>query len=201
MNGRELLVRGGGGLCGALLLAASMWLYEAKPDAEAGVLEPIRDSGGIGRVVSTPVFSVRVDRVVAARSLAPALSFGRASAPVRTEGVFLAVRARVRAEREPVKLMSTTLETSGGFSFKEGPRPEAAQVVAPEFQPMLWGTATYLFELPKDRLEGARLVVGTGGLLPQLSAAAEVDLGLDKPRAAELVRTAVERYDPRTDRS
>ncbi|WP_067813522.1 hypothetical protein [Actinomadura kijaniata] len=200
MNAGRLLVRGGAGVAGTLLLAAAMWLYDVKPEAEAGNMAPIRSTGKVGETVANRVFALRVDRVVVARSLAPSLSFGNRP-PVRTDGVFLVVRAQGRSEREPAPLRSVKLETSGGLTFGQATRPDAASVTNPELQPLIWSRSVFLFEVPRDRLAGARLVAGTGGLLPQLSAAAEIDLGITGPRAAELVRTAAERYDPRTDRS
>ncbi|WP_067459595.1 hypothetical protein [Actinomadura macra] len=197
MNIRRLLMQGGAGAGGTILLAGAMWLHSLEPKVEARELEPIRSSGRIGQEVGNHEFSVRVERVEAARSLAPSLSLGDPP-PVGSEGVYLVVRLRATTRRAPLKLASAELETSGGLVFRAGPRTDAGDVVQPEFQPMIWTPTVFVFELPRERVAGAHLVVGTGGLLPQLSAAADIDLGLSETRAAELIRTATDRYDVRS---
>ncbi|MFD0691579.1 hypothetical protein [Actinomadura fibrosa] len=199
MNGRRLLVQGTAGAVGTVLLAGAMWLHSLGPHVEATELDPIRTSGRIGHEVTNREFSVRVERVDAARSLAPSLSLGNQPA-VGSDGVYLIVRLRAMSRREPLKLASAVLETPGGFTYKADPRTGAASVLEPDFQPLIWTATAFVFELPRERVAGAHLVVGTGGLLPQLSAAADVDLGLGAARAAELLRTATDRYDVRTSR-
>jgi hypothetical protein len=194
MDGRELLVRGGAGVVGTGLLVAAMWVHTMRPKVDAKEMDPLRNDGRIGQTVSNRMFSVRVDGVQAARSLAPGLSFGNEPA-IGTDGVYLAVRIRARSEREPLRLGTAVLETPGGYGYRYDPRDGTTSTV-PDMQPMIWAPGTLLFELPKDRLRGAHLVVGTGGLLPQLSAAADIDLGIDADRARALLRGAVDRFDP-----
>lgn len=194
MDGRELLVRGGAGVVGTGLLVAAMWVHTMRPKVDAKELDPLRNDGRIGETVSNRMFSVRVDGVQAARSLAPGLSFGNEPA-IGTDGVYLAVRIRARSEREPLRLGTAVLETPGGYSYRYDPRSGTTSTV-PDMQPLIWAPGTLLFELPRNRLRGAHLVVGTGGLLPQLSAAADIDLGIDADRARALLRSAVDRFDP-----
>ncbi|MEU8123190.1 hypothetical protein AB0C21_31140 [Spirillospora sp. NPDC049024] len=199
MNGREVLLRAGAGVGGTLLLAGAMWLHSVRPQVRAAELDPIRTGGAIGEEVATRYFSVRVERVDAARSLEPSLSLGNPP-PVGTDGVYLVVRLRATSREEPLQLSSAVLETPGGYTFREDPRTGSASAGAqPTFEPMIWTPATFLFELPRNRVAGAHLVVGTGGLLPQLSAAADIDLGLTADRAAALLRAAPERYKVRAD--
>ncbi|MEU5991308.1 hypothetical protein ABZ806_20260 [Spirillospora sp. NPDC047418] len=200
MNARQVLLRGGAGVGGTVLLAGAMWLHSVRPEIRAAELDPIRTGGTIGEQVATRDFSVRVDGVVAARSLAPGFSLGR-KPPVGTDGVYLVVRLSATAAREPLQLRSADLETPGGYTFHADPRTSDVSVNQPTFQPMIWTSTKLVFELPKDRVEGARLVVGTGGLLPQLSSAADIDLGLGKDRAAELLQKAPERYQVKADGS
>ncbi|XVQ11658.1 hypothetical protein ACQP1W_03480 [Spirillospora sp. CA-255316] len=198
MNVQRILLQGGAGITGTALLAAAMWLYALRPDVQARELDPIRTEGRIGTVVANDEFRIRVDRVEAARSLAPTLSFGNRP-PERTEGIFLIVRTRAMSAKEPLKLGTVQLETSGGVTYLPAARSAASTPVT-EFQPMLWTEAAYIFEVPTRTLEGARLVVGTGGLTPQLSAAAEIDLGITASGATQLSRSAAERYDLRKGR-
>ncbi|MFB4301381.1 hypothetical protein [Actinomadura sp. NTSP31] len=194
MNGRALLVRGGTAAVGTALLAAAMWVHTMRPQVDAKEMDPIRNGGKVGQVVSNRMFSVRVDGVKAARSLASGLSFGNQPA-IGTDGIYLAVRIRVQSRREPLRLGTATLETPGGYRYRYDPRTGPSSDV-PDMQPMIWAPGTLLFELPKKRLQGAHLVVGTGGLLPQLSAAADIDLGIGSSDAEALIRGAADRYDP-----
>ncbi|WUH98146.1 hypothetical protein OHR68_32280 [Spirillospora sp. NBC_00431] len=195
MNVQKILLKGGAGIGGTALLAGAMWMHSVKPHVTAAELEPIRGGGTIGEKVSNRDFSVRVEKVEAARSLAPGLGLGNPP-PVGTDGIYLIVRVRATSEREPLELRTAMLETPGGYTYKEDPRASSVSGGAkPTFQPMIWTPAVFVFELPEKRIEGAHLVVGTGGLLPQLSAAADIDLGLTGTRADELVRRTTERYD------
>ncbi|MDL4814914.1 hypothetical protein [Actinomadura opuntiae] len=194
MNGRALLVRGGTAAVGTALLAAAMWVHTIRPKVDAKEMDPIRNGGKVGQVVSNRMFSVRVDGVKAARSLVPELSFGNQPA-IGTDGIYLAVRIRVRSEREPLRLGTAMLETPGGYRYRNDPRVGPSSSI-PDMEPMIWAPGTLLFELPKKRLRGAHLVVGTGGLLPQLSAAADIDLGIGGSGAEALIRGAADRYDP-----
>lgn len=193
MNARQVLLRGGAAVGGTVLLAGAMWLHSVRPEVRAEALDPIRTGGTVGEKVMTRDFGVRVEKVDAARSLESDYALG-GKPPVGTDGVYLIVRLSATAQREPLQLRSAELETPGGYTFRADPRTTGVSVDQPTLQPMIWTSAKLLFELPKDRVEGAHVVVGTGGLLPQLSSAADIDLGLTKERTAELLRGAPERY-------
>ncbi|TDC90337.1 hypothetical protein [Actinomadura sp. 7K507] len=199
MNVRKVLLKGGAGIGGTALLAGAMWLHSFLPEVRATALEPIRNGGTIGEEVRNRDFSVRVEKVEAARSLAPNLSLGDPP-PIGTEGIYLIVRVKATSHREPVDLRTADLETPGGYTFEKDPRGGSASARAqPTLQPMIWSAATFVFELPEKRLEGAHLVLGAGGLLPQLSAEADIDLGITGKRADELIKGAPDRYDIRAD--
>lgn len=198
MNTREVLLRGGAGLGGTALLAGAMWLHSVRPEVRAEALDPIRTGGTVGEEVATRDFGVRVDRVDAARSVEPGFSLG-ATPAVGTDGVYLIVHLRATARWKPLRLASAALETPGGYTFEQDPRAGSVLLNQPTFEPMIWTSTKLLFELPKQRVEGAHLVVGTGGLLPQLSAAADIDLKLDKDGAARLIRGAADRYKVRAE--
>ncbi|MGH3239945.1 MAG: hypothetical protein ACRDNL_06165 [Spirillospora sp.] len=201
MNAQKILLKGGAGIGGTVLLAGAMWMYTLKPQVRASELDPIRSGGTIGEEVGNRDFSVRVEKVDAARSLAPGLTLGNPP-PVGTDGIYLIVRVRATSHREPLELRTATLETPGGYEFTADPRGSVVSGGSPPtFQPMIWTPTAFVFELPKNRVEGAHLVVGTGGLLPQLSAAADIDLGLNGGRADELVQRATDRYDLRAGTS
>ncbi|MFA1537745.1 hypothetical protein [Actinomadura monticuli] len=196
MNVRQVLLRGGAGVGGTVLLAGAMWLHSVRPEVRAGALDPIRTGGTVGEKVMTRDFGVRVEKITAARSLEPTFSLG-GKPPVGTDGVYLVVQLSATARREPLQLRSAELETPGGYTFREDPRTSDVSINQPTFQPLLWSSTKLVFELPKERVEGAHLVVGTGGLLPQLSSAADIDLGLTKDGTAALMRAATDRYQVR----
>jgi hypothetical protein len=170
-------------LVAAGLCAGAMWLWKIKPDLQTNVMNPIRTSGRIGEVVRNDTFSVRVERYEVAGSITRPFGSGGAQ---RTEGVFLYVWLQAKAEKEPFTMGHARLETRDGLTYNEGNRIGVNTDSRGEYQPMLWGKGTLLFELPKDQLAGARVVVGTGDLINQLSAESVIDLGIDKAKAAQL---------------
>jgi hypothetical protein len=61
---------------------------------------------------------------------------------------------------------------------------------------MIWRKVMVTFEIPENRLAGARLVVGEGGLLTQLTAETAVDLGFTPAKARDMIARAVAGYHP-----
>lgn len=166
----------------ALLLAA-MWLFDRKPHLKAGALNPLLSKGRVGEVVTTRDFSVKVGSVQVAASIQKP-SFPKPEV-MKTPGLFLIVLAQARSERRPFDLGHVRLITRGGVAYQESGRA-ALPSSGDTLQPMLWSPATYIFEIPKDRLAGARLVVGEADLINQLSGETDVDLGIDGGKAARL---------------
>jgi hypothetical protein len=171
------------GLLTAALMALAMWLYTFKPHIEAGLQEPITSSGRVGSVVTNPVFSVKVRKVDVARSITKSSFLKPQVMP--SIGLFLVVQLDIRSNKKPFAPGHVRLATRGGVSYAESGRA-ALPTINGDFQPLLWAPVTYVFELPKDRLAGARLIVGQSALLNQLSAETSVDLGIDDQRAAQL---------------
>jgi hypothetical protein len=178
--GRKLVA----GLLTAALMALAMWLYTFKPHIEAGMQNPINTSGRVGSVVDNPVFSVKVGKVDVASSITKSSSFLKPEV-MRSIGLFLIVQLDIRSNKKPFQPGHVRLTTRGGLAYNESGRA-ALPGVTNDFQPMLWAPATYFFEIPKDRLAGARLIVGEAALLNQLSAETSIDLGIDDHRAAQL---------------
>ncbi|GAA2615517.1 hypothetical protein GCM10010411_58160 [Actinomadura fulvescens] len=190
-----MLVRGGAGVVGCALLAAAMWFHSLKPRLEADVLDPIRASGKVGKVISNPDFKLQIERVVVARSLKQGIS-SSTQAPVGTEGVFVVVSGRAMSQKEPLSLNTAILETRDGYTYKKAQRPGVYGGLGPsDFPPLLWNKLDFYFEIPKDRLAGARVVVGRSGLFLAPDAATEVDLGISGARAEEMIRGAAQNYD------
>jgi hypothetical protein len=125
-------------------------------------------------------------------------SFLQEKTPVmQSLGIFVIVHLEIKSNQKPFRLGDPKLTTRGGVSYDESGRT-AIPTSSEDYQPMLWTPATYVFEIPKDRLAGARLVVGSSALLTQLSAETEVDLGIDKGEAAQLLAHASPAYALKT---
>lgn len=165
------------------LLAGAMWLYDRKPHLKDGATKPLLSRGHIGAVVASREFSVKVGRVDVASTIQKP-DFPKPLV-MKSLGVFVIVQADVRSEHRPFQLGHARLLTRGGVTYDETGRtalPEASDT----YEPMLWTPTRYIFEIPKDRLAGIRLVVGEGGLLTQLSGTTDIDLRVDGDEAAQL---------------
>jgi hypothetical protein len=165
------------------LMVAAMWLYGRKPHLKAGNLKPLLAQGHIGAVVTTGDFSVKVGSVVVAASIQKP-DFPKPQV-MKTPDLFVIVQAQARSEHRPFQLGHVRLLTRGGVAYQESGRA-ALPSSDGMLEPMLWTPATYIFEIPKDRLAGARLVVGEADLLNQLSGETDVDLRIDGGKAARL---------------
>jgi hypothetical protein len=179
---------------GTALLAAAMWLKQIEPQAHSHDTQPLRNSGRIGRSISNSAFSLRVDGVELARSLkASGASAGQAN--VTTDGVFVIVHIQAKAAQKPYQMDHVRLE-SGEYTFTDNGRSYSLSTADGTYEPMIWRKAVAGFEIPRNRLAGARLVVGQGGLLTQLSAETAVDLLITPSKAADMIAHAVDGYDP-----
>jgi hypothetical protein len=180
-------------LVAAALCAAAMWLWGRQPDLEANSMNPLRTYGRIGAVVKNDVFSVRIDRYdVAASITTTSLSAGAHVA----DGLFLVVHFQARAEQRPYTMGHVRLETRDGRTYNEGGRIGLLTKPDGTYQPMLWESGTLVFEVPKDRLAGARVVIGQteGTLVNDLSAENVIDLGIDNAKAARLAARPAANY-------
>lgn len=188
----NLLTRIGAAILGTALLAVAMVFYTIEPDLEAGELDPIRTSGTIGEEITAPAFSVKASRVDVARSLK---SGGILSTEiVRTDGIFVIVQLQAKSNEKPFRMNLTRLETPGGFSYNTTDRTNGLGS-DPELEPLIWSKATATFEIPKNRLAGAHLVLRNLALLPQLSSEIAVDLRITEAKAAAMIGGAAEGYE------
>jgi hypothetical protein len=173
------------GLATVGLLAASMWLYERKPGLENRMQTPLIIHGRVGAVVDTPDFSVKVGKVDVASTISKP-DFLDKTTVMKSLGLFVIVQLDIRSNKKPFQPGNVRLVTRGGVSYDESGRSKLPGN-NDTYQPMLWAPATYIFEIPKDRLSGMRLIVGEeSGLLNNLSAETDVDLGIGGDRAAQL---------------
>jgi hypothetical protein len=186
------------GLLTAGLMALAMWLYTFKPHLEAKEETPLVSNGHIGSTVDNPDFSVKVGKIDVATGIAKPSFLQEKSPIMRSPGIFVIVHLEIKSNQKPFRPGDPKLITRGGVSYGESGRPAISTLSNGDYQPMLWAPAAYVFEIPKDRLPGTRLVIGESALLNQLSAETEVDLGIDDGEAAQLLAHASPTYALKT---
>ena len=180
------------GVVSVVLLGAAMWLYTFKPHLQARMQTPIAARGHQGAIVGNRVFSIKVDKVDVATAVTKQDVLSTPT-PMPSLGIFVIVSAQIRSNHKPFQPGHVRLSTRGGLFYDESGRT-AIPSAGSDYEPMLWNKATFVFEIPKDRLAGASLVVGEQNLMDQLSAQAVVDLGLGKDKAAQLIAHASSGY-------
>jgi hypothetical protein len=171
---------------GALVLCAlAMWFTAVKPHLVAGLQRPLVTKGRVGTVIENRVFSLKVDRVEVAGGLVKQSSLS-GDRRMTTPGIFVVTHISAKSAMKPLRLGHARLVTRGGVLYDETGRSEILTSEA-SLEPMLWRSAFYVFEIPKDRLAGARLSIGQSDLIDNLSAVSEIDLGFTPDRAARLL--------------
>lgn len=167
------------------LAALTMWLYTVKPHIEDRLQDPLVSKGRIGAAVDTPDFSVKVAKVDVASAISKPSFLGTKGKVMKSLGLFVIVQAQIKSNKKPFTPGHVRLVTRGGVAYDETGRADLPDISS-GFQPMLWAPATYIFEIPKDRLAGARIVVGAADLYNNLSGETSIDLGINGDRAARL---------------
>lgn len=179
------------------VLVAIVWLRRHEPSYTERVA-PVRVAGEAGRWVRGRNFAVRVDtdglQVAKVLLAPPATSLSTEPVRIETPGVWLSVPARLDALLE-TGMVSAIVRTRDGLVYQSGggdrPKVPALNLDERFVAPGLPETGRYFFELPPDRLEGARVQVYWGGLTPSGNdALVEIGLGIDAARARALLRGA-----------
>jgi hypothetical protein len=173
-----------------VLCGVAMWLWQLYPDLQTKSMDPMRTYGRIGKVITNDTFSIRIDRYDVATSITKPF----ATTAQVTDGIFLVVHLHAKAEHEPYTMGHARLETRDGLSYDEGGRIGVSADAEETYQPMLWSPGSLLFEIPKNQLAGARVVIGAAPILNQLSAESVIDLGIDGAKAAQLTARPLAGY-------
>jgi hypothetical protein len=190
----------------AVALQGAHWSYDR-------AYGPIPSNGRIGRTVTEPRFTIRVEQVQTARTIrVPEGEYGAKPQIIPATGVFVVVIATVAARRSPVYVASARLHTRFGDYFPTDKlgggiltRPVATPLSYVRFQPGMPRRGAYLFDVPPRALAGARLDVSDRDIEDaqfgfyrkdpvRFSAEARVDLGISPADAAGLTRTAATGY-------
>jgi len=170
------------------LLVAAMWIKDQELPLQARASAPLGPTGEVGETVGNRIFQLRVDRYEVARSLQGSRgTLGGRDEKIVTNQLFLIVYARVWSHEKPLSTSKPRIVTADGLSYLESSRLSASVgSLFRSYQPQLWYTTVIPFELPKNALEGAHLVVDDRGVINLLPAKVEIDLGIDKATAAKL---------------
>lgn len=120
---------------------------------------PIRSAGHQSETVSSTTFSVKVHRVLKARTIAYE-QFGRA-VDLQSSGVWVVVSAELHAFRETMPVRAATLIGASGRLYRQSRRAGGAPDVlsAKVVQPGLPTTGIFVFELPEDETRSLNLVL------------------------------------------
>ncbi|MFS2154813.1 hypothetical protein [Rhizobium sp. Rhizsp42] len=139
----------------AALLAA----LQATTPPYATLTGPISTVGRQSDTVSSDTFSVKINRVLKAKSIAYK-QFGRA-VDLQSSGVWVAVSAELQAFQKTVPVRAATLIGSSGRMYRQSRRAgDAPNVLSTKtVQPGLPTTGLLVFELPEDELRNMKLVL------------------------------------------
>ncbi|MCO5968993.1 DUF4352 domain-containing protein [Actinoallomurus soli] len=191
-------------LTGLALLVAAWWVKGRTPDDYDHRYAPLATEGRIGAPVRAGGFVVRVDRVTAARSATP-----DGDQVVRPDGVFVIVAVSAQSRRAPLLLTTALLRTRDGYVYRDTVKNVIANdgdpVEMATLVPGVWTHGSFVFEVPPSKLAGATFVVSDRAAnekdppkdFPafgfELTAEADVPLGLTEAGARRLVANAPER--------
>jgi hypothetical protein len=182
----------------AVALQSTRWSYTR-------AYGPFVANGRIGRTVTEPRFTIRVDRVDGARTIhVPATDYAKAQ-EIPANGVFVVVLATIEARRSPVYAGQARLHTRYGDYFPTdkfgGGGGLSKPVVTPlsyvRFEPGMPRRGAYVFDVPPAAVAGARLYISDHDAEDapfgfyrddprRFAAEVHVDLGLGTAEAARL---------------
>lgn len=194
------------------LAAAAVALQDAKWSYSRAYGPFVKD-GRIGRTVAEPRFTIRVERVETAATIAvPATKYEKARI-IPANGVFLSVLATVEARHRPLLVADALLHTRYGDYYPTDKfgggggltRPVVTPLSYQRVEPGMPRLGAYVFDVPRDALANARFSVsdrdGFGAPFGfyredpvRFSAEVRVDLGIDAADARRLLRAPVSGY-------
>ncbi|GAB3403758.1 DUF4352 domain-containing protein [Flindersiella endophytica] len=174
-------------LLGLVLIAGILAAGRFAPTSNQQVAQIIT-RGKLGETVDTGGFELTVHKVQTTKTLTSADTFGSNGGQV-TKDIFLVIDATIVGDWRPVAYDDARLETGGGYEYRASDRFTGGVITEDQIQPGIARRGMLVFELPADRLAGAKLRLGRSVTEDiRLGPAALVDLGLDDAKAAELLK-------------
>lgn len=183
------------GIALIVLMRKNLLSYEDK-------LAPIKTPATFKQRVVAGNFAVTVDGFSLARRYKTVGEYPNKDQArvLKTTGVWVAVPVTIEALREPGNV-GVRLRTRDGLEYRNNsekrPIAEGVNLAVHRLVPGLPQSGTFFFELPPEQLPGAHLEVFAGSFTPMLSAMIDIDLGLGKANAKDLLARAVEEVDLR----
>jgi hypothetical protein len=199
---RHLRVRWSLLVATALTLVAIVALRRAEPDYERKIA-PLPVPGKVGERVVARNFAITVKRARLARAyVTRPKSFDGPPRRVLPDGIWMSALVEVEALREPGSV-SARLRTRDGLFYQlsgsDRPDVDAVNLAQKRFSPGLRVSGAFFFDVPRDRLQGARLEFFWGALPipPGMDHRVDIDLGLDAAATRVLLAEARPEIDLR----
>ncbi|GAA0985232.1 hypothetical protein GCM10009555_060310 [Acrocarpospora macrocephala] len=190
------LTRTGRFVLGVALAAAAVYAQSlAMPFEQKGSF--LTRHGSVGQIVSADRFNARVSKVTAAKAVDTRDVSGK-TAKVQTSHVFLVLDVSGTVDKEPLKLGSfdVWLHSGDGRRYLATDKVDSSlTLVGRWLQAGWWISGPLVFEVPKEALAGAKLVITTPSsafVEDTFAPEAEIDLGLSDAAAAKLAAEAQE---------
>ncbi|MFI7134926.1 hypothetical protein ACIBQ1_55330 [Nonomuraea sp. NPDC050153] len=177
-------------IVGLVLLGGAVWLQTLHM-TEGEISDPLTYTGAKGEIVDARRFSLRLDSIVAAKSIQSSMT------TIGTDGVFLIVNVSARSSLKPYHLAQPVLLTADGKRFDATDRVNNDLTMAMSWmQPDIWRSGRFFFEVPPSALPGAHVEFGLneGFVVEPYQPEVEVDLGLDDEGARKLVASPQDVY-------
>lgn len=175
-----------------LVLGAIVVLRKAEPDYDRRIA-PIALPGRVGERIQARAFEVTLKRakLAGAYQLAPA-PLETAPRIVRPHGIWMSALVEIEGRFEP-GVVTARLRTRDGRLYRASPytRPDIGDFAleGKRIAPGLRVTGAYFFDVPRDRLQGARLQFywnAVGGIPNGMDHLVDIDLGLDAAATRKL---------------
>lgn len=172
------------------LVAVIIGLDKAKqPDIANNFAPSIKHQAAFGQPLTMREGTVRFTRVRAAKSVQT--GSGILKKQVNTSGIWVIVDYRFTAARESA-YMGVALNSRDNAHYGASDRGELSTKDTISGDAGFPVSGSFLFEMPRDRIAGSYLTVGSGSLgdWPLWDDEGIIPLGIDDARAASLVRDA-----------
>ncbi|MEO3808094.1 hypothetical protein ABGB17_03745 [Sphaerisporangium sp. B11E5] len=157
---------------------------------------PLTVSGGIRQEVGNDQFSARLERVEFVRSVRVKRPYSTEEAT--TDQALLVVKIGATSARRPLRL-APFLVTEDGLRFTATDKVHPSATITERWvQPGWWRSGLCFFEVPPDKIAGARVVVMEkitdlygDQYMPEVS----LDLGLDEALVRQGIESAKDGYE------
>lgn len=172
---------------GALVLAATLLVgMQRHTPGYAEITGPIPLKGELGEALTGRTFSVRADKVLLAERLR-FKAYGR-EVERGSGGVFAVVIARLDARQASVNVGSAIWRSAQGVRFIASQRVQGAPRLlgADRLEPGLPQRGLFIFEVPREAVAGATLLVASSRW-PRLDTQAEIALPAKLDAPASLI--------------